>query len=195
MAICAYNRAEWAEQLWLRARGRAGVRVLNGHVFALRVEKMKRAGLVCYRLCWCVGAVQPRRGVDGPATGHLCPSAHPSAAAANTPPLSPFTSCQLVACNCCCYCCRICTYMSAPFGLMECVSFVQSQGPRILPLAAPLKLCELFRFRNLNGKRCETFVHIIIHVLFPGIGSPPAVFLPLAQLLLLSTRRAINILN
>lgn len=46
LAICAYNRAEWAEQLWLRA----GVRVLNGHVFALRVEKMKRAGPVCYRL-------------------------------------------------------------------------------------------------------------------------------------------------
>jgi len=50
LAICAYNRAEWAEEPWLRARGRAGVRVLNGHVFALRVEKMKRAGLVCYRL-------------------------------------------------------------------------------------------------------------------------------------------------
>lgn len=46
LAICAYNRAEWAEEPWLRA----GVRVLNGHVFALRVEKMKRAGLVCYRL-------------------------------------------------------------------------------------------------------------------------------------------------
>lgn len=138
LAICAYNRAEWAEEPWLRA----GVRVLNGHVFALRVEKMKRAGLVCYRLVVGVLVLASRgevlMGQRQDTCVHLLILRLPLQT--RPPPLSPFTSCQLVACNCCCYCCRICTYMSAPFGLMECVSFVQSQGPRILPLAGPLKV-------------------------------------------------------
>jgi len=145
---------------------------------------MKRAGPVCFRVVGAVGLPASRgRGVDGPATGHLCPSAHPPAFAA-----TPFTF-HLLPVSGLLLPLLLLSHMSAPFGLMECVSFVLSAPLFYAPF---LKLSQLFRFHNLNGKRTESFLHIIIHVLFPGIGSPPHQPPPRVSL---STRRAINILN
>lgn len=52
-----------------------------------------------------------------------------------------------------------------------------------------------FSISQLKWKTVCNFLHIITHVLFPGIGSPPPSTHHTTLFLLLSTRRAINILN
>jgi len=118
-------------------------------VFALRVEKMKRAGPVCFRVVGAVGLPASRgRGVDGPATGHLCPSAHPPAFAA-----TPFTF-HLLPVSGLLLPLLLLSHMSAPFGLMECVSFVLSAPLFYAPL---FKVVSTFSISQLKWKTVGKF--------------------------------------